>query len=493
MGPVRYSREQLQCAHDREKGRRSLAWLVEHGWHIVEPATSFQGNWHIDHICQHLEAVSSGQIRNLVINVPPGSGKSTIVSVFWNAWEWIRNPSEAFLYASFDAGLTLRDAGKLQMLMCSKWFTDRWGRYVKLDPNSAQGEIDTYLGTGAPAGGWRFSTSVAGKTTGRHPGKKVIDDPTKPLEATEENLEKAWKWWTGTMASRARDPATVSTVLIMQRLAENDLAGRLLDDAKVGGMSFEHLRIPAESDGRPYRTCVNTDPRGEVKGISFWTARFTYEVLALKKKDHETWSAQYQQDPTPESGIVFVRTHFDNRYSKLPETGVWTQSWDCTFKGESTSDFVASGVWLYDHPNHYLVDIGNAKMDFVQTIQAIKDTTAQYPQAYGKLIEDKANGTAVMNYLTKQDRMQGIIPYNPGNDSKLSRAKAVVPFFHSANILLPENAPWVAEYINQMVKFPRGTNDDLVDMTSQYLAYMAGMGALDYTAAMANAKSMGLL
>lgn len=221
---------------DRVRGIRSLSWFARNAWPHVEGSTPYSHNWHIDHMAAHLQAVTHGEIRNLIINVPPGSMKSLMVSVFWNAWSWIIDPSKAFLYTSFDSDLTLRDAGKVRTLIQSEWYQERWGNKFRIDPNEAEGEFNLYTGRetsklfpyGKPTDGWRYSTSVNGKTTGRHPDIRVVDDPTKPKDATKANLEDTKAWWQNTMRSRQRNPRTVATVLIMQRLDEDDLAGYFL-------------------------------------------------------------------------------------------------------------------------------------------------------------------------------------------------------------------------------------------------------------------------
>lgn len=455
---------------ERELGRRSLSWFVRHAWPQVEQ-TPYAHGWHIDLVCEHLEAVTRGEIRKLVINVPPGSGKSLLVCVFWPVWAWLQDPSLAFLFSSFDIDLTTRDAERAKTLATSDWFLERWGSRVVLDPNDPV----RFYGTrdprapSRPLGGWRYATSVDGKATGRHPDVRVIDDPTKPREATAENLKKAIEWWQNTMRSRQRNAATVRTVLIMQRLAEEDLAGYFLTKEE----GWTHLRIPLEYDAkRPCVTPWGADPRTE-EGETFNAGRFPADVVREIKRDTPdigVYSSQWQQDPTPAQGQTFQASWLGNRWEALPTRGVWLQSWDCSFTGEGASDFVVGQVWLHEGARFYLVDQIRKRMDFAETAQAVIDFSAKWPKAIRKVIEAKANGHAILSYLqSKVSGLEGVTPVG----GKLARARSVTPLFSAGNVWLPASAPWVRDYVDELQKFPRGRNDDQVDATSQALAFLA--------------------
>jgi predicted phage terminase large subunit-like protein len=491
-------------ALEAEKGRRSLAWFVREAWPLVEK-TPYSHNWHIDTICAHLEAVVRGEIRQLVINVPPGSGKSLLVSVFWNAWLWIVAPEKAMLYTSYDGSLTNRQAGYVRDILQSQWFQDRWGatspvagrRKIRLDPNEAQGDFNVYVKEPGKdweaSGGWRFSTSVNGKSTGRHPDIKVIDDPTKPKEATKENLAAAKIWWQNTMRSRARDPGTVATVLIMQRLDEDDLAGYFLTGP--GAAQWVHVKIPLEYEpGSAFATPWGKDPRTKEKE-SFWANRFTPDVIQGIKADTPdvaTWSSQWQQDPNPGTGIIFLAEYLAHEYDPwdLPTEGEDVLSWDFTFTDESTSDWVVGQMWRKSGPLLYLVDQVRDQLGFLDSLQKFEDFCTKWPSAQAKLIEHKANGVAIFN--TVSQKHAGCIKVNPGRDSKATRARSQLPVWAAGNVRLPrpQHAPWVLEYRREHIKFPKGKKDDQVDTTTQALIWYSTGGTMDYGAAVDNWKSM---
>lgn len=457
MSPKKSSLATVQ----RELGLRgSLSDFIRMTWPLVEPGTTFSSNWHIDAIAEHLEAVTRGEIKRLVINIPPGCMKSLSVSVFWPVWEWLRDPSLRSIYASFDQSLTRMHAGKSLDLICSSWFTERWGDIFYVNPDSARGEYENNHK------GWRFTTSIRGKVTGRHANRHVCDDPIKPNELSKNALAEVAEWWGGTMASRVADTATLARIVMMQRLHETDLAGLCIDSG-----DYEVLKIPMEySKSISVATKIWSDPREE-EGDLLWPARFSEGAVFQLKKDmgSRTYSAQYQQAPSPAGGAVFKRDWF-HFYDTLPaKVDQWVQSWDCTFKGASTSDYVVGQVWARADNSYYLVDEVRQRLSFPETLDAIRTLSKKWPKATCRLIEDKANGPAVIQVLEKELSPKPIA-INP-QGGKESRANAVAPFFESGSIFYPKTM-WVEDHIEELVTFPTAAHDDRVDAMSQAIVYM---------------------
>src|SRR5690606_2860711 len=209
---------------DRELVRKGgLYKFLQLGWHVIE-SEPFVPGWHLEEICNHLEAVSRGEIKRLIINIPPGTGKSLTVCVFWPIWDWLINPWRKWIFASFDLGLSQRDALRSKELIQSDWFQERWGFKADIkrlerrgisplgvltDAKERQNSATIYW---TPAKGLRFSTSQGGKATGWHSHIQVIDDPTKPKEvqgggkAARTALANTSAWYKNTMASRKANP-----------------------------------------------------------------------------------------------------------------------------------------------------------------------------------------------------------------------------------------------------------------------------------------------
>jgi hypothetical protein len=291
-----------------EKERRaasgSLYEFVRQAWHVVEPGVPFIPSWHIREICEHLEAVSAGEIHRLLINIPPRHSKSTIVSVMWPMWEWLTDPAQKFLAASYSGNLSIRDNLKARRLIQSPWYQERWGQMFKLagDQNAKQRFENDKTG-------YRLATSVGGTATGEGGSRLILDDPHGAQDAQSEAMrESALEWFDQVWSTRLNNPKTDAMVTVMQRLHERDISGHILED--IGG--WEHICIPAEWDGKRRQTVLGPyDPRKKL-GELICPERFgDKEITALKQLLGEYGTAgQLQQDPTPTGGGILKTVHF---------------------------------------------------------------------------------------------------------------------------------------------------------------------------------------
>ena len=342
----------------------------------------------------------------------------------------------------------------------------------------------------------RISLSVGGRGTGFRGDTIVVDDPLNASDQYSEAARgEAVFWWDMVMSSRLNNMETGSKVIIMQRLHEGDLSGHVL---KQG--TYEHLCLPSEFE--PERRSVTSigwrDPRIEPGEILF-PALYPRAVLDQARKDlgASGYAGQHQQRPSPAEGGVLQRHWW--RYFKppglalppvpvrlpdgsmceiyavdLPERfDTVIQSWDCSFKDLKTSDFVVGQVQARVGADRYLLDQVRARMDMPRTAQAIRMMSAKYPNSSGKLVEDKANGPAVIQSLKHE--ISGLIEVNP-EGGKMSRAAAVSPEVEAGNWYLPHPgiAPWVLDFVEECASFPNGAHDDQVDAWSQGGNYLRG-------------------
>ena len=491
---------------DRAVGETlGLRAFVELAWHIVEPSTRFIPGWHIDAQCEHYEAIERKQIKTLVTNIPPGCSKSKISGVYWPVWAWINktwgNPGLKWGHFSFDGDNTLLQGRDSLALMQSDWFVARWGyRFGWVQREPADGDYFNTLG------GRLIASSVDGKASGNHYHRQVIDDPLKPKGVSTVTLEGCKKWLSGTMATRwVRGDTFTARALVMQRLHEDDTTAQIL----ATDINAVHLMLPMEFE--PARKCVvyfgpkdkltNKDPldgkkpffedprteEGELLCPEFMTP----EVLEILKSDltAQEQSAQLQQNPTAKGGNIFKDENFrfwiqpgattdrfdqavpPRKYILLPTKfdRLW-QSWDFTFKDVKTADFVCGEVWGQVKADFFLLWQVCDRMDFTASVKAIKGMSVLFPRARKKLVEDKANGTAIMSAL--KGRMFGIEAVEP-EGGKEARASACAPMFESGNVYIPDpdmpGFEWVRPYMAQMTSFPFAKNDDQVDCTSQAL------------------------
>jgi len=277
-------------------------------------------------------------------------------------------------------------------------------------------------------------------------------------------------------------------VVVMQRCHQQDLSGHLLEQ---GG--WEHLCLPAEYEGpRPASSIGFSDPRQE-HGELLWPERFGPSQIASLKRSLGSYAAagQLQQRPSPSGGGIIKRHWF--RYWQLagmnlppvavrlpdgtlgsvaPETfrqhEEVIQSWDCAFKDLDTSDYVVGQVWTRCDANFLLLAQVRDRMNCPATVQAVRQLTARFPTTVAKLIEDKANGSAIIQMLAHE--LPGILPVNPSG-GKVARAAAVSPLIEAGNVYLPHPqwAPWVEHFVEECAAFPNGAHDDQVDAMTQAL------------------------
>lgn len=435
-------------------------------WDQVEP-NELVWNWHMGAVCEVLEAVSSGEIRKLLINIPPGMSKSLLVSTLWPAWDWIKHPTRRFIYATYAQDLSNKNAILHRNLVLSDWYSARWPE-MSLAKNAADKVREFHTA----AGGWRYSTSTGGAVTGQHGNVLVFDDLVKAQDAEGRAIvdplmiQKANDFWLKVMHTRRADSQTTARVGIMQRLHHEDTAAKCLEQG-----DYVHLNLPMEYD--PQRHCVIDlgagrrieDPR-RTKGELLNPARFPAEVVAEDKRVMgKAFEAQMNQNPTPLKGAIFEREWF-KRVRSAPEGARKAIFVDCSFKDTKASDYVAIQCWAVKDPNFYLVDQIHDRFNVKKTMEMIAEMQDRHPGAIGIYVEDAANGPSVIQIL--QDMIPGLIAWSPHGASKISRAQAVAPLAESGNVCLVEG-PWVEAYLAELVKFPLSLHDDQVDATSMAL------------------------
>lgn len=454
---------------DREICRRSFAWFCRLAWHVLEPSTPLRWGWALDAMAAHLQAVHEGRIRNLLINVPPGCMKSLMTSVFFPAWEWGAGgrPSLRFISTSHAERLAIRDNLKCRRLIESPWYRERWPVVLEADQN-AKGKFEN------TARGFRECMAFT-SMTGSRGDRVIIDDPLSVDAAlSEAELENARTTFLEAVPTRVNDERS-SIIVIMQRLHENDTSGIILER----GLDYEHLMLPMRFD--PERRCSTsigfTDPRTQ-DGELLFPERFSEATVRNLERTMGGYAVagQLQQRPVPRGGGVF-KSEWLQRWApgSLPaRMDQLIQSWDMTFKDGARSDYVVGQLWGRKGSNFYLLDQVRRQMDFVQTLQSVRALTVRWPQAWTKLVEEKANGAAVISQL--RGTVGGFVPITP-KESKESRAFAVTPLFESGNVYLPpaEGHAWVErDFLPELLTFPAGAHDDQVDAMTQALTYLKG-------------------
>ena len=464
QGDLDLHRVQLQG----ELGRRSLSQFIKFAWGQLEP-NRLLWNWHIDAMTELLEAVSVGDIKRLLINVPPGCMKSLTVSTFWPAWDWIETPARRFIASTYSQSLSNKNAKLHRDLVRSEWFEDRWP-HVRIDATQST-KVEKF---GNSCGGWRMSTSVTGRLTGEHGHILLWDDLVNAKDAqgrasvNQHALKRANEFRFESLVTRMADPQSTAIVGIMQRLHYGDPSQRCIDQG-------DHVVLCLPMEYNPKRTALVKwkggeieDPRTE-EGELLWPDRFPKEVVDDLRKNLGSLAAaaQLDQNPSPLKGAIFEREWLEHTWDKVPPKGKQIITVDCTFKDADTSDYVVLQVWARHNNKFLLLDQQRGKWKVTKTAAKLVKLTRKWPKARGIYVEDKANGPALMQIL--EDQVSGLIGWNPGRSSKVERAESVSALFEAGDVQLPINAPWKSEYVSELLKFPVDIHDDQVDCTTMAL------------------------
>ena len=466
---------QRQLLLDELEKRRcesSLAQFIKSSWHIIEPGTELVWNWHLDVLCAYLEKVADGTIKRLIINIPPGTMKSTVVSVGYHCWMWIKNPEHRFLGITNEQGLALRDALKSKAIITSNWYQSKW----PLEFDASQNEKILYQNVKR---GFRQSLGILSNITGKRGDTLLIDDPNDATQAESvAHRQSIIDAYDLKISSRLNDPKLSSMVLIAQRLHVEDLAGHLLKKSKT---KWVKLVIPMEYEGKPAYDPVKdinrpdlVDPRTE-EGELLFPERFDRETINGLKEDLGSYgcSGQFQQRPAPRGGGI-VQTAWFKRYHTAPTRApshTLRLSIDTANKDNEINDPSVCGVWLTTEVGHYLLYVWKDKVLYPELKRKVK-ALIEHWKPNETLIEDKASGQQLIQDL-QAETLYSIIPIDPtGHGDKVVRMSNESPAIEAGKCWLPESADWLFDYEDELEHFPKSARKDQVDMTSQFLRRM---------------------
>jgi hypothetical protein len=472
---------------------RSLAQYTKQAWEIVEPATDYIHGWHIDAICDHLEAATRGEIQYLIINIPPRCMKSLLACVMWPTWVWATKPATRWLFSSYAETLAIRDALKCRRILESPWYRWNWGHMFRLTGDQNQKSRFENDKTG-----FRLATGVGGGNTGEGGDFIVVDDPLKAKDAHSDAMRNEVNdWWSGTMSTRGNNPKQVVKVVIMQRLHDDDLTGNLLAKARNEGVHYEHLCLPMEYEpGRCHLTTGWKEPRAE-PGELLWMQRYDAEDVDKLKLElgPQDSASQLQQRPTPEGGGIFKSDWWDivtgrNRYD-MGDKAIANKTlarWlfvDSAFKDKDSNDYSAVSV-LELWPDYRLA-LRSVWMERILSafLPDKLDELARRWNVDGKLrgvvVEDKGSGTTAIQSLRATAPAwlaEMIFEFQP-NGTKEYRARQASIWCGRDCILFPYPSPettWIFDTIDgesgQLFRFPNAAHDDFVDTLTMAIIYL---------------------
>jgi predicted phage terminase large subunit-like protein len=469
-----------------ERARRSLRHFVREAWHVVEPGTPFVSGWHLDCVCEHLEAVSRGEIRNLLLNFPPRHMKSLAVSVFWPMWTWIDHPAKRWLFASYGQDLAIRDSVKCRNVIQSPWYRRHFGDRFQLTKDQNQKTRFENDKTG-----FRIATSVDGMGTGEGGDFIVADDPHNVKETESDAVrDEVLRWWDETISTRGNDPKTVAKVIVMQRIHERDLSGHVL--AKGG---YHHLCLPAEYEPRvfvkpgeiapkglpqPHDDChIATDPRTKA-GELLWPNRFgpaELEALKLDLNSSYAVAGQLQQRPVPRAGATFnvadIKPLPANFAQLRPHLSV-VQFYDLAWSERDSADYTA-GITIGLDPRTqdlYILHVWRQRVGEDNLDETLADQIAQHrPGLVGVELgafKQAATKDLVrrLNRLLSERKVATVVTAVPVSTDKGFRAQVPAGRAKAGFVSADKTAPWWQPFSSELSLFPKGANDDQVDAFS---------------------------
>jgi predicted phage terminase large subunit-like protein len=445
--------------------RQDLCAFIHRSFLELYPQTPFFSSGHIEVLAVKLEEVRRGKCKRLIINVPPRHLKSHATSIAFPAWVLGHDPAKQILCVSYAQDLSDTFARASRKLMTSSFY---------------QGLFRTRLSKGREAiseyetteGGYRFSTSVGGVLTGRGADLIIIDDPLKADDALSETRRRSVnEWYDNTLRSRLNNQEQGAIIIVMQRLHADDLVAHVQQHESWDVLSFSAI---AERD-EEYNLLT---PYGHKRihrrnGDALQPALVSLAKLESQRRAMTEYyfSAHYQQNPQPPSGII-VKREWLKSYApnEKPERfDQILQSWDTANKDSELANFSVCTTWGLKRQHMFLLDVYRRKVDFPNLKRAVRELAARY-HANVVLVEDKASGTSLIQELRAEHF--SLVKEAPAIDGdKIMRLHAQTAKIEGGFVLLPKEAPWLETYVLELVTFPNSKYDDQVDSTVFALAW----------------------
>jgi len=435
----------------------------------VAAGATFRPNWHIEAIAYQLERVARGEIRRLIITMPPRSLKSICASVAFPAWLLGIDPRLRIICVSYAQELANSLARDCMVVMTSNWYA---GVFPKTNIRQGQAATADFATT---QHGFRLATSVGGTLTGRGGDIIIIDDPLKPQDAMSEvQRAKTNAWYDTTLLSRLNEKTKGSIVFVTQRLHPEDLVGHV-----QGSDDWEILNLPAIAE-EDEEIVIGPDKKHYRRvGDLLQPAREPQDILDSLKAQMGSFafSAQYQQNPVPADGEM-IKWSWLRTYQAPPERQSGDRivhSWDTAMKGTETADYSVCTVWLVRGDEYYVLEVIREKLDYPALKKRVI-ALRERDKPVNILIEDNGSGTSLIQDL--RSMRIATIPIAPEGD-KVTRMYARCAAPEAGKVLLPERAAWLDDFKTELLQFPHGRHDDQVDSLSQALAWIEE-GRRDY-------------
>ncbi len=454
--------------------RKDFASFLAKVFAEISGGDHFLPNWHIEAIAWELEQIMRGDTTRLIVTMPPRYLKSIAISVAWPAWMLGHNPQLRFVCVSYSGDLAAKHASDCRAVIQTDWYQRIFPKTRLQRGSMAEMDFST------TQGGGRLSTSVGGTLTGRGGDIIIIDDPIKPDDAHSEATRKTvLNWYSNTAVSRLNNKKTGTIVLVMQRLHEEDLAGHLLESG-----DWRHLSLPAIAESDLEIAISDGRFKRFLEGDVLHPERESRAQLEQLRRSmgSATFSAQYQQSPVPAEGLHVKRSwlrYHNSDLGTLPGDQV-VQSWDTASKDGVFSDYSVCITALIRKRDVYVLEVYRRKLQFPDLKRKVEALARRW-ESKVLLIEDAASGQQLIQVL-RHEAPRGVprpISRKPEGD-KVTRFSGQSSRIEAGALLLPETAPWLADFERELLGFPNLKHDDQVDALTQLLAWEGSRTSSSY-------------
>jgi predicted phage terminase large subunit-like protein len=432
--------------------------FIDYVFGLLRPGIPFRPNWHIDAMAHKVSQVAAGEVKRLIITMPPRNLKSIVASVALPAWYLGHNPSERVVCVSYSDALAKTHANDFRRVVTDPIYQAVFPKMVLA--RETDSEIHTTLR------GRRYATSIGGTLTGRGGNLFIIDDPLKPGDAdSEATRQRVIEWYRSTLVTRPDDKLAARIVLVMQRIHVDDLVGYVLES----DAGFEVLNLPAVAQSTTTYDLGGGRTHVREKGDLLHPAHEPAEVLLDIKKSMGSmaFSAQYQQAPEPAGGKIIKRKmlQYHTEIERLP-TDRMVLSWDIALSEQEAGDYSVGVALLNRGESYYVMEVLRGKFPF----DKLKDKIIDMKQRHGRaqlLIEESPISHGLIQSL--REKHINVVDIKPDRD-KRSRLISQIDLFEGGSVLLPKDAPWLDAFVSELLSFP-GRHDDQVDALTQGLAW----------------------
>lgn len=445
----------------------SLNYFIERSFYIINQGQKFINNWHIGAISEALNEVYNGNIKRLLINMPPRYLKSVCVSVAFPAWILGKDPTKRIIVASYSEKLAIKHSTDCRLILESSWYKRVFNNTILSRTQNQKYKFST------TQNGYRFATSVGGTLTGEGGDILIIDDPHNPQNVlSEKQRDKVLKWYDNTFSSRLNDKKNGAIIVVMQRLHENDLSGHLLEK---GG--WVHLNLPAIFEEE---TTINIGNFTKIvkKGELLFEKREGKEEIERIKKDmgEYVFNCQYQQKPMTENSGIFSKKWLQYYNENINFENIYL-SFDTAIKAGMNNDPSVCTIWGKYKNNYYLIDLYREWLEYPDLKRkSIQLINKWQPRAV--LIEDKASGQSLIQDL-KKELSYNVIPIKVVKD-KITRFASITPVFEANRIFIKDKSNWLFDLEYELLTFPNSQHDDQVDSISQFLNWIENNNLKEY-------------